>query len=48
MGPIAGKLLDNTGGTNYLPMQLFTAVLLMAASSLYIISRLLVSRKAIV
>ncbi|GIJ87051.1 hypothetical protein Asppvi_005953 [Aspergillus pseudoviridinutans] len=47
MGPIAGKLLDNTGDTNYLPMQLFTGVFLVSASCLYLITRLLVSRKAV-
>lgn len=46
-GPIAGRLLDNTGGTNYNPMQLFTGVLLAAASILYFATRLLVSQKAI-
>ncbi|KAB8218871.1 major facilitator superfamily domain-containing protein [Aspergillus novoparasiticus] len=47
MGPIAGKLFDNTGDTNYLPMQLFTGVFLISASTLYLITRLFVSRKAI-
>jgi hypothetical protein len=48
MGPIAGKLLDNTGNTNYLPMQLFTGVCLIVASLLYLAARLLISRKAVV
>jgi hypothetical protein len=47
MGPIAGKLFDNTGDSNYLPMQLFTGVFLISASTLYFITRLFVSRKAI-
>jgi hypothetical protein len=47
-GPIAGRLLDNTQGVNYLPMKLFTAVLLIVASALYIFTRLLVSREAVI
>lgn len=37
-GPIAGQLLNDAGGTDYLPMQLFTAVCLTAASALYLLT----------
>lgn len=47
-GPIAGQLLDNTQGLNYLPMKLFTAVFLIVASAFYFVTRLLVSRKAFI
>lgn len=43
-GPIAGKLLANTGGADYLPMQLFTGVCLTVASVLLVATRLWVSR----
>lgn len=43
-GPIAGKLLENTGGTSYLPMQLFTAISLTLAGILFMATRLWVSR----
>jgi hypothetical protein len=47
-GLIAGKLLNNTGNTNYLPIQLFTRVYLIITSLLYLAARLLISRKAVV
>ncbi|GFF56706.1 hypothetical protein IFM51744_08976 [Aspergillus udagawae] len=47
-GPIAGRLLDNTQGVNYLPMELFTAIFLIVASALCFVTRLLVSRKAVI
>lgn len=43
-GPIAGKLLENTGGASYLPMQLFTAISLTLAGILLMVTRLWVSR----
>jgi hypothetical protein len=44
MGPIAGKLLDNTDGISYLTMQLFTGVFLSVASVLYLLTRFIVPR----
>ncbi|KAH8698664.1 monocarboxylate transporter [Talaromyces proteolyticus] len=35
-GPIAGRMLDNTGDINYVPMQIFTAVCLIVASVIYL------------
>lgn len=43
-GPIAGELLENTGGNDYLPMQLFTAVALTLSGALFVLTRLWVSR----
>lgn len=43
-GPIGGRLLTNTGGISYLPMQLFTGVCLTVATTLLICTRLWVSR----
>ncbi|KAL5358537.1 major facilitator superfamily domain-containing protein [Aspergillus floccosus] len=42
-GPIAGKLLDSTEGTSYLPMQLFTGVSLTLSAILFLVVRLLIS-----
>lgn len=46
--PIAGKLLEVTGGTGYLPMQLFTGATLLVASLFCLLVRLMVSREAFV
>ncbi|KAF3401631.1 Riboflavin transporter MCH5 [Penicillium rolfsii] len=46
-GPIAGRLYDNAQGT-YLSMQLFTGVFLTVGSVLYLVTRLTVSRAAVV
>ncbi|KAJ5825431.1 hypothetical protein N7474_002569 [Penicillium riverlandense] len=43
-GPIAGQLLNNTGGNNYVPMQLFTGVSLVLSGVLYLATRFSVSR----
>lgn len=40
-GPIAGRLLENTGGTNYLPMQVFTGVTMFTAGVLFGATRFL-------
>ncbi|KAE8163996.1 major facilitator superfamily domain-containing protein [Aspergillus tamarii] len=40
-GPIAGRLLENTGGTNYLPMQVFTGVTTFTAGVLFGATRFL-------
>jgi hypothetical protein len=47
-GPIAGQLLENTGGSDYLPMQLFTAVSLTLSGALFVVTRLWVSRAVFV
>lgn len=47
-GPIAGQLLNNTQGVNYIPMQVFTGVCLLIAIALLLRTRFLVSRKVLV
>ena len=42
-GFTGGKLLERTGGTDYVPMQAFTGSTLMVASILYLVTRLLLS-----
>ncbi|RJE27585.1 MFS monocarboxylate transporter [Aspergillus sclerotialis] len=43
-GPIAGRLLDNTGGTNYLPMQVFNGATMITAGVLFGVICLWISR----
>ncbi|KAL6253036.1 hypothetical protein RBB50_000756 [Rhinocladiella similis] len=43
-GPIGGRLLENAGDTNYVPMQVFTGVCMAVSCCLYLITRLWVSR----
>lgn len=38
-GSIGGRLLDNTGGTNYVPMQAFTGATLVASGFLFLLTR---------
>ncbi|KAB8262253.1 major facilitator superfamily domain-containing protein [Aspergillus pseudonomiae] len=47
-GPIAGQLLENAGGTNYLGMQLFTGISLTLSGALFVWTRLWVSRAVVV
>ncbi|KAF5858093.1 hypothetical protein ETB97_004901 [Aspergillus alliaceus] len=42
-GPIAGKLLENTGGADYLAMQLFTGISLALSGVLFMATRLWLS-----
>lgn len=42
-GPIAGRLLENTGGTNYLPMQVFTGATMVTAGVLFGATRFWIS-----
>ncbi|PWI72413.1 monocarboxylate transporter [Purpureocillium lilacinum] len=44
-GPVAGRMLANTGGTDYVPMQAFTGACLGTASVLYLVTRYVVSHK---
>lgn len=39
-GSIAGQLLENAGGANYVPMQVFTGVTLVVSGVLFVIVRL--------
>ncbi|KEF57374.1 uncharacterized protein A1O9_05291 [Exophiala aquamarina CBS 119918] len=43
-GPIGGRLLENAGDTNYVPMQVFTGVCMVVSSCLYLVTPLWVSR----
>ncbi|KAE8419839.1 major facilitator superfamily domain-containing protein [Aspergillus pseudocaelatus] len=43
-GPIAGRLLSNTQDDNYLPMQLFTGIVAIVGSFLFLATRFAVSR----
>lgn len=44
-GSIGGRLLDNTGGKDYVPMQVFTGATLTASGLLFLLVRLLVSKR---
>ncbi|KAL2840090.1 major facilitator superfamily domain-containing protein [Aspergillus pseudodeflectus] len=46
--PVAGQLIDNVGGTDYLAMQLFTAVSLAVACAFFIAARFWFSRSPFV
>ncbi|KAE8156095.1 major facilitator superfamily domain-containing protein [Aspergillus tamarii] len=47
-GPIAGRLLEDAGGTKYLGMQLFTGISLTLSGAVFVWTRLWVSRAVVV
>ena len=47
-GPIAGRLLEDAGETNYLVMQLFTGICLTLSGALFVWTRFWVSRALVV